>query len=365
MSQKCNKRGEVTKENTVHVKTDPKFEKYATVGGFCPNALPHPSTWKTRPLLFRLSGSCHNVTGNLQPAWGRFEENVESKYLALKRTGEKEVAQGGLPVNTEAFTFETSTFSGKGILRIPSEETKEYFKGKRRLSSVLVQGKFKKKISFRDVLTGQEFCHPVKSPGYFITKAAFALFKTLSPSMEANIVAENEKEMIPNATHFMSPMAATASIINISKDEKSAPTLSTTARIQEDMRALGGELADSFTKYPDMERRIIWRKKYFNKITNLEKFSFDTDVIYTFDFYNDKLILEDLRLAILGKRFDLTSYLAGQPLRIMAKVRGSTQYLWNFELWHERQTESWDRTKSDKVVTGGTPSPSQVTSPKS
>jgi len=88
-------------------------------------------------------------------------------------------------------------------------------------------------------------------------------------------------------------------------------------------------------------------------------------VIYTFDFYNDKLILEDLRLAILGKRFDLTSYLAGQPLRIMAKVRGSTQYLWNFELWHERQTESWDRTKSDKVVTGGTPSPSQVTSPKS
>eukprot|EP00466_Bigelowiella_natans_P002500 jgi/Bigna1/83658/fgenesh1_pg.112_\ len=337
---------------------------------------------------------------------GRFEENVESKYLALKRTGEKEVAQGGLPVNTEAFTFGKQSllayvrkrhrrflergYYGFHLKRQKNTSSACCGKGKRRLSSVLVQGKFKKKISFRDVLTGQEFCHPVKSPGYFITKAAFALFKTLSPSMEANIVAENEKEMIPNATHFMSPMAATASvvahchsrdflfcgkaktsmmrdrlIINISKDEKSAPTLSTTARIQEDMRALGGELADSFTKYPDMERRIIWRKKYFNKITNLEKFSFDTDVIYTFDFYNDKLILEDLRLAILGKRFDLTSYLAGQPLRIMAKVRGSTQYLWNFELWHERQTESWDRTKSDKVVTGGTPSPSQVTSPKS
>eukprot|EP00465_Bigelowiella_longifila_P009332 CAMPEP_0185260802 /NCGR_PEP_ID=MMETSP1359-20130426/9345_1 /TAXON_ID=552665 /ORGANISM="Bigelowiella longifila, Strain CCMP242" /LENGTH=183 /DNA_ID=CAMNT_0027847219 /DNA_START=208 /DNA_END=759 /DNA_ORIENTATION=+ len=183
--------------------------------------------------------------------------------------------------------------------------------------------------------------------------------------MEANIVAENEKEMIPNATHFMSPMAATASIINISPDEKSAPALTATARIEEDMRAVGEEFEDSFKKHPDMEKRILWRKKYFNKISNLEKFSFDTDATYTFDFYNDKLILEDLRLAILGKKFDLTAYLAGQPLRIMAKVRGSTQYLWNFEVWHERQTESWDRTKSDKVVTDGTSAPSPATTPKS
>eukprot|EP00954_Amorphochlora_amoebiformis_P015164 1188356-Amorphochlora_amoeboformis.AAC.1 len=55
---------------------------------------------------------------------------------------------------------------------------------------------------------------------------------------------------------------------------------------------------------------------------------------------------------ILGKRFDLTKYLAGQPLRIMSKIRDSENYLWNFELWHERQTESWKETKPDiKVVT--------------
>mmetsp|Transcript_40128 Transcript_40128/g.78107 ORF Transcript_40128/g.78107 Transcript_40128/m.78107 type:complete len:373 (+) Transcript_40128:105-1223(+) len=341
-------------EDVVHVKTDPKFEKWANVHGFCPNALPHPEKWPARPLLFRLSPGCHDVpVESVCQAWGRFEENNQSKYL-----GEGETAQGSLPVSTHTFKFETALFVGTGILRLPSELTGEYFKGKNRKSSILVQGKFKKKLSFRTVYTGQEFCHPVKSPGYLVTKAALSLFKTLSPSMEANIVAENDKTMLPNATHFMSPLAGTASVIQIT-DEKNAPKLSPTTRIVEDLTGLGGDFTDSMKKYPDMEKRIVWRRKFFQKIKNLEKYEFDTKKVWTFDFYNDKLLMDELKLAILGSKYDITKYLAGQPLRILSKIKGTEEYLWNFELWHERQTEAWDESKNNKVVINGSPRTSQ------
>eukprot|EP00471_Norrisiella_sphaerica_P000336 CAMPEP_0184486460 /NCGR_PEP_ID=MMETSP0113_2-20130426/7954_1 /TAXON_ID=91329 /ORGANISM="Norrisiella sphaerica, Strain BC52" /LENGTH=361 /DNA_ID=CAMNT_0026868355 /DNA_START=59 /DNA_END=1144 /DNA_ORIENTATION=- len=352
MADSCEKNSKLTKDNTVHVKTPLKFERWATDGGFCPNALPHPERWTSRPLLFRFCGDVHKVPKeNLAPAWGRFEEKKNSKFLELARTGDKEIAQGGLPLNTEIFHFETNLFKGKAIFRLPCEETVKYFEGKNRKSSILIQGKFKKEMSYRDVYTGQEFCHPVQSPGYFITKAALGLFKTLSPSMEANIVAENEKEMIPNQTHFMSPVAGTASVIQIT-DEKTAPELTPTKRILEDLTAIGGVFSNSLEKFPDMEKRIIWRRKFFQKIKNLENFKFDTSKVYTFDFYNDKLLMDEFRLAILGKKFDLTQYLAGQPLRIMAKSRETGEYLWNFELWHERQTETWEKVKHvERVVT--------------
>mmetsp|Transcript_24583 Transcript_24583/g.38749 ORF Transcript_24583/g.38749 Transcript_24583/m.38749 type:complete len:358 (-) Transcript_24583:191-1264(-) len=342
---------EGAKNTTVHVKTDPKFEKWAE-NSFCPNALPPPDTWSSRPLLFRKAAYVHKIPSSvMSPAWGRFEEVKEDKYLAFKKTCPGEACQGSLAINTNVFDFESEYFKGKAILRLPSEDTKKYFEGKNRKSSMLIQGKFKKKIGFRDVYTGQEFCHPVKSPGYLVTKAALAVFKTLSPSMEANIIAENNKEMIPNETYFMSPLAGTASVIQVT-DEKNKPPLNSTIRILEDLSALGGDFEESLKKYPDMEKRIAWRRKYFQKIKNLEKFEFDTSEIWTFDFYNDKLLMDSLELAILGKRFDLTKYLAGQPLRIMSKIRDSENYLWNFELWHERQTESWKETKPDiKVVT--------------
>lgn len=214
---------------------------------------------------------------------------------------------------------------------------------------MLIQGKFKRRISFRDVYTGQEFCHPIKSPGYLITKTALAFFKTISPSLEANIVAFSDKEMIPNATHFMSPLAGTASVIQIA-EEKNAPKLNPTLCISEDTTLAGGVFTNSLKEKPDMEKRIKWRRKYFQSIKHLEKYSFETEKVYTFDFYNDKLIMDSLELAVLGSRFDLTKYLAGQPLRILAKSREANEYLWNFELWHERQTESWGKTNSDKVV---------------
>ncbi|GAB5361452.1 hypothetical protein AAMO2058_000714200 [Amorphochlora amoebiformis] len=269
---------EGAKNTTVHVKTDPKFEKWAE-NSFCPNALPPPDTWSSRPLLFRKAAYVHKIPSSvMSPAWGRFEEVKEDKYLAFKKTCPGEACQGSLAINTNVFDFESEYFKGKAILRLPSEDTKKYFEGKNRKSSMLIQGKFKKKIGFRDVYTGQEFCHPVKSPGYLVTKAALAVFKTLSPSMEANIIAENNKEMIPNETYFMSPLAGTASVIQVT-DEKNKPPLNSTIRILEDLSALGGDFEESLKKYPDMEKRIAWRRKYFQKIKNLEKFEFDTSEV--------------------------------------------------------------------------------------
>lgn len=38
----------------------------------------------------------------------------------------------------------------------------------------------------------------------------------------------------------------------------------------------------------------------------------------------------------LAHRFDLTKYLAGQPLQLMMRDRQSTNYLYCLHMWHER-----------------------------
>lgn len=232
------------------------------------------------------------------------------------------------------------------MLRLRGPESKAYFQGKRRVSSLVVQGKFKKELGFREVYTGQEFTHALQPPGHFLAKAVLAFFRFLSPSMEAEYHYDNPKaDMVPNRTHFMSPVAATAGVVQVTS-EADAPKLTPSLRLNEDMTKLGGDLKDYVTKHPDMEKRIIWRKKYFHRVANLEKYAFDTDNVYTFDFYGDKIFFEEFHLKVLGRKFSVENYLNGQPLRLMTKLRASPDVLWDFEVWHERQTEPWNEAKN-------------------
>eukprot|EP00954_Amorphochlora_amoebiformis_P008002 620505-Amorphochlora_amoeboformis.AAC.1 len=246
---------EGAKNTTVHVKTDPKFEKWAE-NSFCPNALPPPDTWSSRPLLFRKAAYVHKIPSSvMSPAWygivlhpappngfekcslsycllcrGRFEEVKEDKYLAFKKTCPGEACQGSLAINTNVFDFGGGRIIREnlppnnrvGILQGQSHPApaqrrhQEIFRGQEPQVQHADSGFSLKTFQCLERIIPysnlKEFCHPVKSPGYLVTKAALAVFKTLSPSMEANIIAENNKEMIPNETYFMSPLAGTASV---------------------------------------------------------------------------------------------------------------------------------------------------------
>ena len=60
------------------------------------------------------------------------------------------------------------------------------------------------------------------------------------------------------------------------------------------------------------------------------------------DVLQDKIDMNVFELQLLGKKFDMTAYLQGQPVRVLARtldpVGASNCYAWNFEVWHEKQT---------------------------
>ena len=83
------------------------------------------------------------------------------------------------------------------------------------------------------------------------------------------------------------------------------------------------------------------RKKFLSSKKNYIGKKFRKDHFYSFDFYQDKLDLETFNLKVLGSNYDIQPYLKGQPIRILSRILQSednltSQYLWNFELWHEK-----------------------------
>mmetsp|Transcript_11758 Transcript_11758/g.13536 ORF Transcript_11758/g.13536 Transcript_11758/m.13536 type:complete len:354 (-) Transcript_11758:846-1907(-) len=281
---------------------DGKFPERAHFS--CPRSLPIPSIWPDRPLLFRQTRVHYG-----------YDESSESKPWGI---------------HEEAHDFETDLFVGSVIIRIrDSPGTDSYFEGKKRKSSFVITGRFKKELSCSTVTTGQEFCHPVKTPGVFLSKALLKFFKILAPLLKAEIGVDE--------TYFLSPVIQTVQALNVSATPL---ILSRDMKVEEDLTLMGGDFAEGGSMHNASFAR---RKKYFSKSKILSKYSFDTTNYYTFDFYDDKIDLNTMTLSVLKKKFDLTKYLNGQPLRILSRIvepddENPGKYLWNFELWHEKQT---------------------------
>jgi len=65
--------------------------------------------------------------------------------------------------------------------------------------------------------------------------------------------------------------------------------------------------------------------------------SFETDSVYTFDFYQHILVPSDYSINMSVAKVSLAKILDGQPLQCMARERGGRgRSLWNFQLWHEK-----------------------------
>mmetsp|Transcript_1832 Transcript_1832/g.2361 ORF Transcript_1832/g.2361 Transcript_1832/m.2361 type:complete len:326 (-) Transcript_1832:1215-2192(-) len=255
----------------------------------------------------------------------------KSKPILLKETKAHENATTNIPINGIPFNFETSCFAGKLLFRSHTmPEAEAYFKGKKRLSSMVISGKFKKPLNFKDVQTGQEFPQPVKKPPSIVYKPAIAFFKMLAPLLRIFVGCEQ--------FYSMSPLMQTVQSICISDEEME---LSPDMVVEENY----GEVV--------LGKRMtgVERKKYFSDAENLNGRMFDTEKWYTLDFYNDKVDVEKLCLKVLGSEFLLSNYVNHQPLRILSRVfePGDPRdlYLWNFEIWHESLLKQTGKDESE------------------
>jgi hypothetical protein len=237
-------------------------------------------------------------------------------------------AYGALPINHAAqpIPFETNLFKGVAMIRIADIRTTDhsYFDGKRRKMQVCVQGKFKKPLRFDQVFGGQEFSGGLRNiPGKWMIKWAFELLK---PGLPKSFKAD----LFGPSPYFLSPLVLTAQKMRADHPDDGPPQPVSDHDIQEEMgHLLGPEYRG--------KNNDKGRKKAFGGANALASAYFDPNVTYTFDYFQQFLRSDQFALDLGVKLLDLNHYLGHQPILLtMAKTMDTGEYLWKFELWHER-----------------------------
>jgi hypothetical protein len=88
------------------------------------------------------------------------------------------------------------------------------------------------------------------------------------------------------------------------------------------------------------------RKVFLSRPANLEKFSYSTEFVYTFDFYQHLLNFSTFHIDLGVLKYDFGNTLGTRPIQVMAAIWDPSssdgvvpeklQYLYNFEIWHKR-----------------------------
>ena len=231
--------------------------------------------------------------------------------------------RGPVPLG-KPFEFSSDLFEGICLIRLrdlPSDDDAsdaEYFVGRRRRFQAIVQGRFKEPLKVSDVLTGHEFTKPLKGlPPPWVVSAGTNLIKRLAPG--ANIVL-HEKQ--PRA---LAILAATSQLISADMPGNEPDIMC--SQIDEDCSLFGG-------LFKGGDVTPARRKRHLASPDRAAMYSFDTESIYTFDFYQNLLDTASYSLDLGFTKLGMSKVLDGQPIQILAKhVDGRN--IWNLQVWHK------------------------------
>jgi hypothetical protein len=280
-------------------------DKQRTVSSLADMAstIPPVSTWIHSPLLIRAAPTCpHSVDG-----------------IPCTLTSQ-------LRVNNVPIPFETDLFVGSAMIRVanlPSSPI-NYFNKRNRKLQVAIQGKFKTRTRFDKVFSGQEFYGPIPSlPPKSVVDTVFALLSSKLPPTFL-------QDVFSDTPYFLSPLVNTCQGFAVEKDG-GVQSVEGEERnkwaIVENTELLGDEVPRDGEK----------RRKFFAKQENLERFYFDTDKTYTFDYYQHYMDMNSMKFVVTSfLQFDVSRIIGKQPMQLsMAKNMDGSGYFWNFEVWHK------------------------------
>ena len=222
------------------------------------------------------------------------------------------------------FSFETDLFVGSAWVRIAgtSDVGSDYFKGRRRRMQATVQGQFKREMSFADVLTGQAYQRPIMHlPPTMLMRAAMAITKRLAPGLRSDFTSEQP--------YSMSTLAATAQAMCVNAPGQQPDIQS---EIEEDTFLLGGHFGT------DTPVDRLERKRLFSCVHRARECKYRRDLVYTFDFYQDRLDMATYCLDFGFKKFDLSYYVDKQPVQIMTRT-SEGEWIYLLEVWHEKMVD--------------------------
>ncbi|KAL9183693.1 hypothetical protein ACHAXT_004549 [Thalassiosira profunda] len=251
-------------------------------------------------------------------------------------------AESRLPLNGSAVPFDGPHFEGKLVSRVrdvpttPLDESskmmsnREYFQNRSRQYQWTVQGRFKKRIRFDKIVTGQEFGRPFRNaPSSRVVKRGLDLLKHKLPeTFECDLFAEEPR--------FEHPLLAGCQHFRVDRPEDIEGVS------PGDIHGVGddGNVMEDTSLLEDdsIPADGVARRKYFSRNCNLERHFFEPGLVYTFDFFANFFSPARHRLELTPFfSVDLIPYFNGYPLFMsMAKEKDSQEYLWATELWHRR-----------------------------
>lgn len=135
----------------------------------------------------------------------------------------------------------------------------------RRKMQVAVQGKFKKRIRFDNVFSGQEFAKPLRNiPGRWLINWALNLLRSRLPgTFKCDAFAPKP--------FFLSPLISTSQAVRADRGD---PQNVTDVEIFEENREFG----EQFRKIDGRSMSSSKRKKFFVDVATLQQYYFDPEV---------------------------------------------------------------------------------------
>jgi hypothetical protein len=270
-------------------------------------------------------------------------QEIEFNLPCDAHNDEEPVLLNSLPIDGTVVQFNGPNFDGKLVSRVRDSPTaaanvqerklmsnNEYFQGRSRQFQWTVQGRFSRRMRFDEVTTGQEFGRPFRNtPSSKMVKRGLDLLKHKLPeTFECDFFSDEprfEHPLLAGCNHFR---------VDIPEDVEGVS--------ESDIHGIGddGNVIEDTTLLDDaaIPSDGVSRRKYFAKNCNLEKYYYEPELLYTFDFYANFFSPMRHRLELTPFfSIDLIPYFNGYPLFMsMARDKNSGQYLWATELWHKR-----------------------------
>jgi len=235
----------------------------------------------------------------------------------------KSIPMDGTPVSVSSPLFE-----GVMVNRVKGMGDEKYFEGRRRSFQWTLQGKFKKRIRFDHLVTGQDLGRPFRNvPNVgFIDKGLHLLKGRLPDVFESRLAGDKPKfehAIINGCQHFrVEDPNQKGAIFNLMTDAEDG-------NIVEE---------NSLLNDPSVPKDGEKRKKYFAKLENLVKFHYETEYVYTFNFYANFFNMAKYSFELTPfVSIDLAPFFNGYPIYMaMLKDSSSDENIIATEIWHKR-----------------------------
>ena len=248
-----------------------------------------------------------------------------------RRSGGNGAAEGGVRVvstsDPRPIEVESDLFRGRTLISVRKDEGEAKYEGAgslgKRRSTFTLEGRFKKSVAFEDLVIGHEFNEGVVGPPRWQRRLILGFLHKFFPHL---------KVKLGERASALAPVILECKRIKVRRaaSDSEVPALERggleRCDVREETSLLGGFFAEK-------DRSPRERRRFFSKKENLATFSFDPDLEYTFEFYQNNLSFIDYKLRFGIFSVGIGKIIKGQPVQFLIKNNRTKEYLCYFQFW--------------------------------